>query len=260
MKRIVSILFVCLLCLSLTSLCLAAEFANPPIVDDAGYLNESQLDDLSKKIDAIRQKYNFEVAIVTETEMSGTSAMATADDIYDYLGYGAGKNDDGILLYICSSTREYHISTHADGLRVFNERGIEYLKKNIEEELTNNNYYLAMDVFADLCDELLQMAQDGKPYNKKPISITYLLMVLGGALLIPFILAKILTSAKLSKMKTAVKNDYAANYIKTGSKRLDYSRDIYLYSSITKTERPKNDSGSHKSSSGRTHGGGGGSF
>ena len=260
MKRIVSLLFVCLLCISLAVPCFAEDFVNPPIADAAGYLSESQLAELSEKIDGIRQKYNFEVAIVTESEMSGNTAMSTADDIYDYLGYGAGVNDDGIMLYICSGTREYHITTHADGLRVFNEKGIEYLKKNIEAELTNDNYYIAMDVFADLCNELLEMAANGKPYNKKQISMTYLLMVIGGALLIPFIIAKVMTNSQLSKMKTAVENDYAANYVKNGSKRLDFSRDIFLYSNITKTERPKNDSGSHKSSSGRTHGGSGGSF
>ena len=130
---------------------------------------------------------------------------------------------------------------------------------NIEEQLVNDNYYLAMDVFADLCDELLEMAANGEPYNKKQLSMTYILMVIGGALLIPFIIAKMMTNSKLAKMKTAVENNYAANYVKNGSKRLDFSRDIFLYSSITKTERPKNES-SHKSSSGRTHGGGGGSF
>lgn len=260
MKRIVSLLFVFLLCATLTIPCLAEEFVNPPIVDEAEYLSESQFNEISKKIESIRQKYNFEVAIVTEAEMSGYDAMSTADDIYDYLGYGAGENDDGIMLYICSDTREYWITTHADGLRVFNDRGIEYLKKNIEEQLVNDNYYLAMDVFANLCDELLEMAANGEPYNKKQLDMTYILMVIGGALLIPFIIAKMMTNSKLAKMKTAVENDYAANYVKNGSKRLDFSRDIFLYSHITKTERPKNDSGSHKSSSGRTHGGGGGSF
>lgn len=260
MKRIVSLLFVCLLCVSLAVPCFAEDFVNPPIVDGAGYLNEAQFAELSEKIDAIRQKYNFEVAIVTEAEMTGYDAMSSADDIYDYLGYGAGENDDGIMLYICSGTREYWLTTHADGLRVFNERGIEYLKKNIEEELTNDNYYLAMDVFANLADELLEMAANGEPYNKKQLDMTYVLCVLAGALLIPIIIAKIMTNSKLAKMKTAVENNYAANYVKDGSKRLDFSRDIYLYSNVVKTEKPKDDSGSHKSSSGRTHGGGGGSF
>ena len=65
---------------------------------------------------------------------------------------------------------------------------------------------------------------------------------------------------KLKKMKTAVENDYAANYMKPGSMNLTMSRDLFLYSRITKTEKPKGDSGTHTSSSGRTHGGRGGSF
>ena len=61
-------------------------------------------------------------------------------------------------------------------------------------------------------------------------------------------------------MKTAVENDYAANYMKPGSMNLTMSRDLFLYSRITKTEKPKGGSDTHTSSSGRTHGGRGGSF
>lgn len=260
MRRIFSVLFICMMCVSLSVPCFAADFENPPIVDGAGYLDGSEFAELTEKLEAVRQKYDFEVAIVTEVEMSGYDAMSSADDIYDYNGYGGGENDDGIMLYICSSTREYHITTHADGLRVFNENGIDYLKKNIQPCLENNDYYLAIDTFASLSDELLEMAENGKPFNKKQLSTTYILFVVGCGLLIPLILARIMTTIKVGQMKTAVENDYARNYVKPGSKRLDVSRDIFLYSNIVKTEKPKNDSGSHKSSSGRTHGGGGGSF
>jgi len=260
MRRIFSVLFICMMCVSLSIPCFAADFENPPIVDGAGYLDGSEFAELTEKLEAIRQKYDFEVAIVTEVEMSGYDAMSSADDIYDYNGYGGGENDDGIMLYICSSTREYHITTHADGLRVFNENGIDYLKKNIQPCLENNDYYHAIDTFASLSDELLEMAENGKPFNKKQLSTTYILFVVGCGLLIPLILAWIMTTIKVGQMKTAVENDYARNYVKPGSKRLDVSRDIFLYSNIVKTEKPKNDSGSHKSSSGRTHGGGGGSF
>ena len=257
MKRIVSVLFICF---AMAVHCFAAEFNNPPVIDEAEYLSESQLVELSEKLEGIRQKYNFEVAIVTEYEMTSYDAMSSADDIYDYGGFGAGENDDGIMLYICSSTRDYHITTHADGLRVFNENGIEYLKNNIQPYLAEDEYYIAMDTFANCADELLEMAENGEPFNKKQYDMKYLLIVIGCALLLPLIIAYFMMQSKLAKMKTAVENDYAANYIKPGSKRLDVSRDIFLYSRITKTEKPKNNSGSHKSSSGRTHGGGGGSF
>lgn len=248
------------MCLSLAVSSFAAEFANPPIVDEAEYLTESQLAELSEKLEAIRQKYDFEVAIYTEYDFSSYDAMSSADDIYDYSGYGAGENDDGIMLYISSYNRDYWITTHADGLRIFNANGIEYIKKNIEPLLAEDNYYMAMDKFADIADELLAMAANGEPFNKKQYDMSYLLMVIGGAIIIPLIIAYFMMNKQLAKMKTAVENDYAANYVKPGSKQLTMSRDIFLYSNIIRTEKPKNDSGSHTSSSGRTHGGGGGSF
>jgi len=260
MKKSVSVLFICFMCFALTIPCFAADFANPPVTDGAGYLTADETASLSTELEAIRQKYNFDVAIVTEHEMTAGDAETSADDIYDYHGYGAGSGADGIMLYICSSTRDYHITTHADGIRIFNKNGIEYLKKNIQPHLEDDNYYLAMDTFADLADELLSMAANGKPFNKKQYSTTYMLIVIGAAILIPLLIAFIMMKGKLAKMKTAVENDYAANYVKPGSKRINISRDIFLYSSITKTEKPKDDSDKHKSSSGRTHGGGGGSF
>ncbi len=261
MKKTYSLLFICLLLMSFVIPAGATEFSNPPVTDGAGYLSESELSELSDKLNEIRNKYDFEVAIVTEKEMSGYDAEASADDIYDYRGYGAGENDDGILLYICSDERKYHLSTFADGLRVFNENGIDYLKMNIEPHLSEDEYYLAMNTFADLADELLLMAANGEPFTELPNTPEYVIFIIALALVIPLIIAFIAMGIKLAQMKTAVSNDYAADYIRPGSKNITASRDIFLYSHITKTEKPKNNtSGSHTSSSGRTHGGGGGSF
>ena len=134
------------------------------------------------------------------------------------------------------------------------------MKKNIQPLLAENDYSEAMYAFAELSDELLSMAESGEVFNEKQYSVKYLLIVIGCGLFIPLIIAFFMMKRKLAKMKTAVKNDYAASYIKPGSKNLAVSRDIFLYSHITKTEKPKSDSGTHKSSSGRTHGGGGGKF
>ena len=93
MKRIFSCL---LLLLLMTSFVVTAyaDFQNPSIVDDAGYLMQSELSSLSKELDKVREKYGFEVAIYTESDMTSSTAQASADDIYDYNGYGAGENDD----------------------------------------------------------------------------------------------------------------------------------------------------------------------
>lgn len=237
-----------------------ASFENPSIVDEAGYLMQSEVASLSKELDKVREKYNFEVAIYTESDMTSSTAEASADDIYDYQGYGAGENDDGIMLYICSDTREYHFTTHGKGIEYFNSNGLAYLESKVVPYLSENDYYEAFEEYIETTDELLQMAKDGKPYNEKQYSIKYLVGVILVCLIAPLLIAFWMMKRKLKKMKTAVENDYAANYVKPGSMRIDTSRDLFLYSRITKTERPKSSSGTHVSSSGRTHGGRGGSF
>ena len=256
-------LFSCLLLLLITTSFVVtayADFQNPAIVDDAGYLMQSELSSLSKKLDKVREKYDFEVAIYTESDMTSATAEESADDIYDYQGYGAGENDDGIMLYICSDTREYHFTTHGKGLKYFNANGLAYLESKVVPHLSENDYYEAFEEYIETTDELLQMAKDGKPYNEKQYSMKYLFGVIIVCLIAPLLIAFWMMKRKLKKMKTAVENDYAANYIKPGSMNLTTSRDLFLYSRITKTERPKSSSGTHTSSSGRTHGGRGGSF
>ena len=254
-SRIITILLVTML---LTSV--FAAFDNPSIIDDAGYLMQSDLSALSQKLDNIRSKYDFEVAIYTESDMSSDTAEASADDIYDYNGYGAGDNDDGILLYICSDTREYHLTTHGKGIEYFNSNGLKYLESKFVPYLKEDDYYGAFDAFIESADELLEMAMSGNPYNEKTLSGKYIIFVILACLIIPLLIAFGKMKGKLKKMKTAVENDYASNYMKPGSMNISFSRDLFLYSNITKTEKEKSDSRTHTSSSGRTHGGSGGSF
>lgn len=258
MKKIV-ILITAVFCL-LSALPVYAEFERPPIMDLAGYLTEEQNEELTAQLNSIREKYSFDVAFVSEKSLSAVDAQAAADDIYDYNGYGYGENYDGILFYIADYERKYHFSTCGSGETIFNENGLAYLEKKVVPFLKEDNYYAAVKSYADHAEELLEMAAEGKPFNKRQHSMKYILCVVAGALLLPLILAYFMMHKKLCAMKTAVKEDYAGNYMKPNSMNLDFSRDIFLYSTVTKTEKPKSDSGSHTSSSGRSHGGRGGSF
>lgn len=258
MKRIIAII-IAAICL-LSTIAAYADFQNPPIADGAKYLTEEQNNELTERLDKIREKYSFDVAFVSEDRLSSYDAQNAADDIYDYNGYGYGENYDGILFYIADYERKYHFSTCGSGETIFNENGLKYLEKKVTPYLKEDNYYAAVKSYADHAEELLEMAAEGKPFNKRQHSMKYILCVVAGALLLPLILAYFMMHKKLCAMKTAVKEDYAGNYMKPNSMNLDFSRDIFLYSTVTKTEKPKSDSDSHTSSSGRSHGGRGGSF
>ena len=257
MKRFVTIMIV-LLCF-VSAITVYADFINPTITDSVGYLTEEQNKELSARLDKIREQYNFDIVFVSEDRISAYDAQAAADDIYDYNGYGYGENYDGILFYIADYERKYHFSVCGSGETIFNENGLAYLEKKIVPYLKKDNYYAAVKSYADHTEELLEMAAEGKPFNKRQHSMKYILCVVAGALLLPLILAYFMMHKKLCAMKTAVKEDNAANYMKPNSMNLDFSRDIFLYSTVSKREKPK-ESSTHTSSSGRTHGGRSGSF
>lgn len=259
MKKIILASLVVIIC-AVSAFPVFAAFKNPPITDKAAYLTEDQFDALSRQLEEIRKQYNFDVAIYTENIMSGEETMDTADDIFDYNGYGAGDGADGILLYVSTNPRNYWLTTHGSGESFFNKNGLDYLEKKMLPYLKEDDYNAAFKAYAQYSDELLNMASHGKTFNKKQHDMKYLLFVIGIALFLPPLIAMAFMKRKLAMMNTAVKEDNAANYMKPGSMKLDCSRDIFLYSTVTKEEQKKSDSDSHTSSSGRSHNGQGGSY
>ncbi len=258
MKRIISMLIAVILCLALSMSVCATEFTNPPIVDNAGILSAEEFEELSARLDRIRNEYNMDVAVYTEETMSGFDAESSADDIFDYNGYGAGVNDDGIIFYICSGDRKYHLSTHAEAIEVFHDSNLAYMESCFVSYLSSDNWYSAIEEYADVAEDILWDYANGVGTVEKEGNPLFIIIA---ALIIPLIIALIMMNGKLKKMKTAVSDNYAANYMKEGSKNITVSRDIFLYSNIIRTEKPKNNTSStHTSSSGRTHGGSGGSF
>lgn len=262
MKKILFVIVLSFVLLTASNgLAFAEEFANPALIDEVGLLTPDQAAFINENLEAIRAEFGLDVAVYIEEKMSGYSAMGTADDIYDYGGYGAGSGYDGILLYISMDPREYHFTTHGYGMEAFTDNGLSYLESIIQPFLAEDNYYDALYSFCEGCDMLLEMASTGEPFDKVPFSLDAALFYVFVALIVPPIIAFCKMRGKLKKMKTAVSQSTAANYMKQGSMTLSASRDIYLYSNVTKVRRVQNNSSSsHTSSSGRTHGGRGGSF
>lgn len=235
------------------------------LVDDAKLLSESNSEQLLKKLNEISDKYMCDVVIVTIDSLNSKEAKAYADDFYDKNGYGYGENDDGILLLISKKDRKWSISTFGFGIKAFTDKGQEYIIESMKPYLSDNNFYEAFDKFADLCDEFIAQAKTGNPYDKNsmpftPLSISWIFISLVSGAVLSFLIM----FAFKSQLKSVVKNDNANSYILPESLNISKSKDVFLYSNVTMTEKPKdNDSGgstTNTSSSGRSHGGSSGSF
>ena len=239
-------------------------FYMPSMLDEVGYLTDDEVQQVTNRLDGIRTTYNFDVAVVVTETLTADTAEASADDIYDYNFFGAGEDDNGILLYVSKNPREYHISTHGTGIEFFSDDAIAALQDNIVSYLSDDDYYGAFMAYADTVEEVLSgsFSSGGSGSEDFSLSDSITVGVVVG-FVIALVISLISTGTKKRKMNNAVTASYANEYMKKGSFNLKRSRDLYLYSNVVRREKPKenNNSGSsHTSSSGRSHGGGGGSY
>ncbi len=257
MKKFLSA-FICVF--TLMTAAASAEFANPALVDNAGFLTAEEAAEINQRLDQTRNEYNIDIAVYTETDMSGDTAEATADDIYDYNSYGTGENDDGMILYISQNPRMYHFSTCGKGIEIFGKSELDDIEGDILPYLKDNDYYTALLVYAEDADNILMWGNDAASSEDIELTPSDFAVVAFFILIFSLIVALIATLIRAGRMKTAVNNNYAANYMK--NMNLTQSEDIFLYSTVTRTEKPKPEpeTETHVSSSGRTHGGQGGSY
>ena len=237
------------------------------VIDDAGLIKASDEKELDKKIKNI-QKDKFDVVILTVKSLDGKSAQDYADDYYDNNDYGLDNEKSGVLFLVSKGDRKYHISTKGAGIKAFTDYGIGRIKEEIKPYLSDGDYFNACDEFLNITKDFVKAYKDGTPYdtnNPYNEEIDYVILEVI-ALVIAFVIALISVGIMRLRMNTAKPKGTAMEYIKKGSFKLTSEKDIFMYSTVTKTAKPKDNDNSaggsttHVSSSGSEHGGGGGSF
>ena len=222
------------------------------VIDDAELIKASDEKELDKKIKNI-QKDKFDVVILTVKSLDGKSAQDYADDYYDNNDYGLDNEKSGVLFLVSKGDRKYHISTKGAGIKAFTDYGIGRIKEEIKPYLSDGDYFDACDEFLNITKDFVKAYKDGTPYdtdNPYNEEIDYVILEVI-ALVIAFVIA--LISVGIMRLKK-------------GSFKLTSEKDIFMYSTVTKTAKPKDNDNSaggsttHVSSSGSEHGGGGGSF
>ncbi|MBO5247638.1 MAG: TPM domain-containing protein [Eubacterium sp.] len=233
---------------------------NPPlVVDEAGLMTEDEIAALASELQVIQDSFNMDAVVVTVDSLDGKTPMEYADDYYDYNGYC----EDGLLLLVCMSTRDWWISTSGYGITAFTDVGIEYVGECILPDLSEGAYYDAFSTYASTSARLIQDALDGNVYGNVELGLEEQIVVsLFLALVIGFVIAFIVTLVWKSQLKSVAFQHDADGYIVPGSVKMKGQSDVFLYSNTKKVkiETDNNGSSVHRSSSGSSHGGGGGKF
>lgn len=256
MRKILSIAII--LCL-LMALCLTVHATAPRLVDNGELLTDAEATQLEKKLDEISTRHGLDIVVVTVDSTGGKTPETFADDWFDYNDYGK----DGILLLVSMEYSDWHISTTGYGIKVVTDAGLEYMSEHFLPMLSDGEYADAFHTFADLCDEFVAQANTGDPYDthnlpKEPFNVVLTFIISLG---IGLVAALIVTGPMKRELKSVRKQLKADAYVNSGSLKLTNAQDLFLYTKVIKTERPQSSgSSTHTSSSGNTHGGGGGKF
>lgn len=256
MKRRIFILLT-VLCLVAASL-FSVQAADPRLVDDAGLLTVDEAIALEEQLDTVSANHGMDVVIVTVDSLDGKTPGEFADDYYDYNDYA----QSGILLLVSMEARDWYISTTGSCITAFTDAGLEYISEQFLSFLSDGYYALAFETFADSCDKFMTQAATGEPYDthnlpEEPFPVFLAFMV---ALVVGLVVALIVTGIMRAQLKSVARKAQADDYVK--NMELTNSRDLFLYSTVSRRPRPQSSSGSstHRGSSGVSHGGRGGKF
>ena len=249
MRKILSIL----LLLFLLNCTVLAAGGNPKIVDQAGLLDDATSEIVfTEQAEKIAETYGVDVVIVTVNSLNGKTSQRFADDYYDDHGYGIGSDYSGILLLVSMEHRDWAISTCGRCTKLFTDRDLDNLFDSMSYQLSSGNYAKAFGNYLYALEEhLAGQSSDGS-------STPNLLFRLVIALAIGAAAGGITLAVMRSKMNTAKRQSGAGDYVVNGSFHLYRQQDIYLYSRTSRTRRQQ--SSTHNSSSGRSHGGRSGKF
>lgn len=269
-KKLLNVFFAVLLCVmvSVPAFADTASGYTPHLIDNADLLTDSEESELLSKLDEISDRLNVDVAVVTENSIGDKTPREYADDFYDYNSYK--YNPDGVLLLISMEERDWYIATTGYAIGAVTDSRRSNIEDAFLDDLSAGEYFNAFETYANMCDDYISGVQngyyeEGEQYEEN----TAANFPWGPAILISLavglIAALVVTGFMRGQLKTVRRKAAASDYVRPGSMNVAYANDVFLYSHVSRTEKPKDNdssggSATHTSSSGTTHGGGGGKF
>ena len=246
------------------------------VSDYADLFTDAQEAAMKKKIAEIKDKYGYDIIIVTEWNNSGYSRGT--DAFYNYLklhsediwfdnGFGTGKDQTGSMLLICMDN-VYHggwwTNSYGDLRSVYTEEMINAIDDRLEPDMIsgsehgNSNGEYGQGVLNYLDNIALIYENGGNMPSewKEPLEWGYPIIL---AIIVGLIAGIMTVSKQKRRMRTVAKAGKAKGYLRDGSFRREELGDVLIGVTVTKTARSSSSSSggrSSYSSSGRSSGGG----
>lgn len=265
MKRVLSILFVIFLVFAFSLPVFAAvededvdtigagESAKlVTVFDPAGIFSESERAELNERIEKINKKYDVNYVILTGSDNGGLSPDDFAFEFLDFYGYDS-DGQSAVVFYICfePGNRCWRTATRNSVHKKFTEVVINDIDDAIEQDMKSGDYY-------DACITHISYVEKVVSGKYRHIDWGAILMGLAVGVIVGAIVGLMHLSSCRKAMRVVAPVD-AHEYLVKDSFNLRNKQVYYLYTTVTKTAKPKSSSSSGGSSYSSSSSGGGSS-
>lgn len=219
------------------------------IIDGASLLTDRQLEKLEVKSAEINKKYNFDAIILTVYNMGNLTPMEYSSNFFHN-----NYNEDGVVFLVSMEERDYDISTFSYGKEVFtDDYGLDYIIDNVVPSLSDGNYNKSFSEFLSYVEDFVSEAKSKTPYgtDNKYFQKNKIMAFITIA---AFLISVLVIIFMVFSMNTKKPENLAHDYMNRESVNMTERNDVFLYRTVSKTARPKEDSSSGRSGNSRSGG------
>ena len=233
--------------------------SNPRIVDGADLFSDKTVDEIASKLAELSEKYSLDLAVFTDTHYNTLYRSEYVDDFYYYNGYG----EDGIVFYILgdeiTGTVYYGSMSFGKCYDEYSDIRNTFLDA-AENGVDNDDYDKALADYTKRLEFVLK-------HGREPMETKSKLICLAAGIIAGLIVGGIHITRCKKAMRVVAPVD-AREYLVKDSFVLRDKKVLFLYSTVTRTAKPKSSSSSggggssysSGSSSGGSYSSGGRSF
>lgn len=214
------------------------------VQDDAGLLTAEEEEELEAECERLLQEHGTGVYIITTPDFGGGDIKDWQRQIFSQYNLGADSAGSGVMLAISMAERDWGLVGFGAAQEAFSTYARERLGSLILDDLSDGEFYKAFSGYLSIADDYLSAEEEGNPYTEQhryregwrfPVifGVSFLLS-LGISVAIVMIWKK--------GMNTRVRQNGAMEYLKAGSFYLSNQSDLFLYHTVSRTQRPKDDS------------------
>lgn len=270
MKKVLFLL-ICLLLF----LCPLAQAENTRIIDAAGLFSAEEEAALSQTITRFQDETGMDFVICTSDSYHSESLQTLADDLYDNGGYGLDEDASGVLYFIDMYERIPYLSTTGAMIDYLTDERISAAHEASYDFLASGQYACAAE---QMIYSVYGYWEKGIPEGRYRYDVvtgqrlTARHKALTGSEILVCALiglvAALLFTKSIQGSYTLKGNTYHYAFRENSDMKLTDSADDYIRTTTTRTRKVQASSGGsgghsggsgvHRSSSGRSHGGGAG--